>query len=75
MMTSEPLSSSARADGEHLLLAARQLGAAVAATLGEAREQLVDGLGRPALAARLAGEHRRCSSTVSDGNSRRPWGT
>ena len=44
-------------DRQHLLLAAGQLRAAVAAPVGEAREELVDGVGRPALAARALGQH------------------
>ena len=43
-------------DREHLLLAAGELRAAVALALGQAREELVDGPGRPAAAVRRA-EH------------------
>ena len=64
-------------DREHLLLTARELGAAVALPLGEAREELVDRrvvqLAPPFDAPRAA--IFRCSSTVSDGKRRRPCGT
>ncbi len=64
------------ADREHLLLAAGELGAAVALALGEPREELVDAVDRPAARCRSAlATMRRCSSTLSDGNSRRPCGT
>ena len=66
-------------DGEHLLLAARELRAAVPLALGEAREEVVDGVDRPvASVARDVARGRimrRCSSTLSDGKSRRPCGT
>ena len=45
--------------GEHLLLASRQLAAAIAASLGEPGEHVVDRFDRPALAARAFGEHRQ----------------
>jgi hypothetical protein len=49
------LSTSARADREHLLLSARQLRAEVAATLGEARKHLEHARRRP----RAGTRHRR----------------
>ena len=63
------------ADREHLLLAAGELRAAVLLALGEAREELVDRGRRPARRRAAARRiMRRCSSTESDGNSRRPCG-
>ena len=64
------------ADREHLLLAAGELRAAVPAALGEAREQLVDARrASSGRSPRRGATMRRCSSTVSDGNRRRPCGT
>ena len=51
MISSLGLRQQRAADGEHLLLAAGELHAAVLAALGQAREELVDGVGRPAVAA------------------------
>ncbi len=62
------------ADRQHLLLAAGQLAAAVATALGEPREDLVDAFARPGSALAVC-IMRRCSSTVSDRQSRRPCGT
>ena len=42
-------------DGEHLLLAARKLGAAARAPLGELREGVVDAIDRPRRVGRVAG--------------------
>jgi hypothetical protein len=59
------------ADGQHLLLAARELRAAVALALGQAREHGVD-----AVDVALARRHQaQGSSTVSEGHTRRPCGT
>ena len=45
------------ADREHLLLAAGELRAAVPLSLGEAREELVDARGAPAVTAVPSGDH------------------
>jgi hypothetical protein len=63
-------------DRQHLLLAARELRAAIALALGQAREQVVGALDGPRAAPfALLADRRRCSSTVSDGHTRRPCGT
>ena len=59
------------ADGQHLLFAARELRAAVALAFGQAREHRIDALE----SRRLGATRRRVSSTVSEGQTRRPCGT
>ena len=65
------------ADRQHLLLAARDLVAEVAAALGKPRQEGVDALQRPASAApvRFAAVAMRFSSTVRVGKICRPSGT
>jgi hypothetical protein len=61
------------ADGQHLLLAARELVAEVALALGQARKQLVDAL--PASTGRGGPRRVRFSCTVSDLKMLRSCGT
>ena len=61
-------------NGEHLLLAAGKLIAAIVAPLGQPRKGFVDARNRP-IARRLPPASRRCSSTVTEGHNRRPCGT
>ena len=60
-------------DGEHLLLAAGERLRALAAPLLQPREELVDALQASSPPRGFA--TFRFSSTVSDANTRRPWGT
>ena len=72
MISSLRVAQQRAADREHLLLAAGELHAAVLAALGQAREELVDGVGRPAVARRAAarpsaGARRRSATRTAAG--------
>ncbi len=59
---------------QHLLLAAGQLIAAIVAPLGEPRKRFVDAR-ESSIGRGLPPASRKCSSTVTEGHSRRPCGT
>ena len=59
MITNRTVQQQGATHGEHLLLASRQLTAAIAASLGEPGEHVVDPFDRPTLATSAFREHRQ----------------